>query len=299
MILQALRMVPAGLLLLMASVAGLEAQEADVTFFVIGKHASFSQDVSSGLNPVDYSFFAEIFLSRNGDASNAQLILPTGVEIAFVDQRQAEGGKRDNILLVSGKARYGSFAALQADYPDGEYQISFATPSGPVRYAKLLFRGESLPTAPRILLRQDGATVCTRVDAASDLRVSWSPFAEGGPDPDGVLDDLIFVILAKEDGTRVAHSGRPFENTPFLNYSAAEFIIPAGSMESGHNYVLSVEHAILDDTRTYKGVPAMTTRAVTTKMFISAGEAPQAGGQKRKRRPIGRRPCDQTSAQNL
>jgi hypothetical protein len=87
-------------------------------------------------------------------ASNAQLILPTGVEIAFVDQRQAEGGKRD---------------------------------------------------------------------------------------------DLIFVILAKEDGTRVAHSGRPFENTPFLNYSAAEFIIPAGSMENGHSYALSVEHAILDD----------------------------------------------------
>lgn len=272
MILQVLRKVSLSLLLLLASVAGLRAQQADVTFFVIGKHASYSQDVASRLNPLDYSFFAEIFLSRNGDASSARLILPTGVETAFADQRQAQGGKRDNILLVSGRERYGSFAALQADYPDGEYQISFATPSGPVRSAKLLFRGDSLPMAPRIALSQDGAAVCALVDPARDLRVSWSRFAEGGPDPDGVLDDLIFVILTDEDGTRVAHSGRPFENTPFLNYSAEEFIIPAGRMESARNYSLSVEHAILDDTRIYRGVPAMTTRAVTTKLALSTAE---------------------------
>jgi len=86
-----------------------------------------------------------------------------------------------------------------------------------------------------------------------------------------VLNDLIFVILTGEDGIRIAHSGRPFENKPFLDYSAEKFTIPAGSMESGHTYLLSVEHAILDDTRIYSGIPAMTTRAVTTKLAISAG----------------------------
>ncbi len=271
MILQALRKVSVSLMLLMASVGWLKAQEADVTFFVIGKHASFSQDVASGLKPVDYSFFAEIFLNKNGDASNARLILPTGVETAFADQRQAEGGKRDNILSVTGKQRYAGFADLQADYPDGEYQVSFATPSGTVAAAKLVFNGEPLPMPPRIQLSQDGTTTCTVVNPASDLDVSWSRFAAGGPDPNGVLNDLIFVILTGEDGIRIAHSGRPFENKPFLDYSAEKFTIPAGSMESGHRYLLSVEHAILDDTRIYSGIPAMTTRAVTTKLAISAG----------------------------
>ena len=270
------QLAPVILSLLMASVSGLKAQEADITFFVIGKHATFSQDASGERTPVDYSFFAEVFLSQNGDASNGRLTLPNGSETAFEDYRQAEGGQRDNILKVIGKARYASFADLQADYPDGEYQVSFDTPSGSVRGARLLFNGDPLPQAPAIMLSQGGSRICTVADPAQDLRVSWSRFTQGGADPNGLLDDLIFVILTSDEGVRVAHSGRPFENKPFLNYAAEDFTIPAGAMESGRAYSLSVEHAILDDTRIYGGVTAMTTRAVTTKLAISAGN-PDAG----------------------
>ena len=120
MLLKALRNASIGLFLLLANSASVLAQDADVTFFVLGKHASFSQDFSTAPSPVDFSFFAEIFLRKNGDASNAVLILPTGVEFPFADQRKIEGGKRDNVLRVSGKQRYKNFAGLQADYPDGD-----------------------------------------------------------------------------------------------------------------------------------------------------------------------------------
>jgi hypothetical protein len=256
-------------MLLLIGVPSLEAQQADVTFFVIGKHASFEQDASGALHPVDFSFFSEIFLTADGDASGGVLVLPTGEAVSYSDQRQVEGGERDNLLLVRGKRRYANFTDLQADFPDGEYRISFATPSGSVATARLLFTGNSLPDPPRILPSQDGRPVCTTVDPAMDLQVRWSPFDEGGPDPNGVLDDLVFVILTRDDGMRVAHSGRPFENRPFLTYAAKEFTIPAGSLERDREYSLSVEHAILDDTRRYRGVPAMTTRAVTTRMAIS------------------------------
>lgn len=262
-----------GLLLLANDATVLNAQEADVTFFVVGKHAGFRQDESGTRTLVDYSFFSEIFLRGNGDASDATLTDPEGSRTVYADQRDAEVGERDNLLLVSGKRRYADLAALQADYPDGDYRVAFTTPSGTVRDAQLVFSNASLPAAPRILLEQDGQPTCTVVNPSRGLQVRWSPFSEGGPDPAGILDDLVFVILTDGSGARIAHSGRPFEDKPFLTYAADEFLIPAATMHNGSRYTLSVEHAILDDTRVYNGIPAMTTRAVTTTLGIVADES--------------------------
>lgn len=249
------------------------AQAEDVTFFVIGKHASYRQNAAGAVEPVDFSFFSEIFLTEEGNASDGVLTLPNGTRYDYADQRQAEGGARDNLLLVSGRARYASFPDLQADYPDGEYRVSFKTPGGDISSAALTFTGNTLPAAPTIRLSQSGAPVGTDVDPGQDLVVGWTPFDEGGPDPNGILDDLIFVILTTEDGVRLAHSGRPFAGMPYLTYADTTFTIPAGSMEAGKCYEVSVEHAILDDTRVYQHVPAMTTRAVTTAMTIAAAGA--------------------------
>ena len=41
--------------------SALHAQQADVTFFVIGKHGSYEQDVLRQVHSVDFSFFSEIF----------------------------------------------------------------------------------------------------------------------------------------------------------------------------------------------------------------------------------------------
>ena len=76
--------------LLLAYAGSVGAQNADVTFFVIGKHANFSQDASGERQPVDYSFFSEIFLTADGDASQAVLVLPTGERIDFKDMRKTE-----------------------------------------------------------------------------------------------------------------------------------------------------------------------------------------------------------------
>jgi len=253
----------------MACAAPVLAQNADVTFFVIGKHANFSQDASGERQSIDYSFFSEVFLTADGDASNAVLTLPTGEHIDFRDMRSVDDGSRDNILLVSGADRFTKLADLQARYPDGKFTVSFSTPSGNVDAVVLEFDNRGLPTPPKVSIAQDGVSNCIELMPGVDAAVSWGAFEGGRADPNGILDDLIFVILTDAEGNRVNHSGRPFEGKPYLTFATETYTIDGAALQPGQTYVLSVEHAILDDTTRFDSVPAFTTRASTTKIDIA------------------------------
>ena len=242
------------------------AQQDDVTFFVIGKHANYDQMASGELRSVDFSFFSEVFLTKNGDANNAFMNMPTGERIRYRDQRLVEGPDHDNLLLIRGAKRFSSYDELQSWYPDGNYSIQFDSPSGSVEGASLQFPVNGLPKGPTITLSQNDRRVCEIVDPEQDLQVSWTPFSEGGKDENGILDDLIFAILEDESGTRVSHSGRPFENRPFLTYADDTHTISSSALQNGQIYTLSVEHAVLTDTQRIDIVPAMTTYAVTTRL---------------------------------
>jgi hypothetical protein len=91
------------------------------------------------------------------------------------------------------------------------------------------------------------------------------------------LDDLLFVIMADCEGVRRAHSGRPFENTPYLTYADSYFDIQAEKLLPENAYQLSVEHAVLD-TSTEHGVVGFATFATTTFLdLVTTGTA--AAGQ--------------------
>lgn len=264
---------------LIAWAAPVAAQQDDVTFFVIGKHANYRQDERGGIASVDYSFFSEIFLTQGGDASDASLVLPDGERVDFRDMRNAEGGSRDNILLVSGADRFTALEVLQRRYPDGLYKVSFDTPSGEVADGELVFERRPLPRPPVITVSQGDRDDCLHLEPGVDATVTWQPFAEGRNDPNGILDDLIFVILTDAVGNRIAHSGRPFENRPYLTFETHSYTIDGSVLEPGASYTLSVEHALLDDTTRFGGVPAFTTRAVTTKLELTTASAgPAASG---------------------
>lgn len=250
------------------------AQRADVSFFVIGKHASYEQ---SGGEPaaVDFSFFSEIFLAADGNVSGASLTLPAGETVSYRDMRTAAGGDRDNVLLVTGEARYASVADLQNRYPDGRYRVQFETPRRSVS-GELEFAERPLPPAPRISIAQ-GNLDCEYLRPGVDLDVTWSEFREGRDDPNGILDDLVFVILEDSNGQRVAHSGRPFEGSRYLTHNDRVFTIDGGVLTAGSEYTLSVEHALLDDTTRIDGVPAFTTRAVTTRRLLRVAESGGTG----------------------
>lgn len=259
------------LVLLIGPIA--HAQDSDVTFFVIGKHGNFSQYPDGHRESVDFSFFSEIFLTTDGEAADATLTFPTDEKVPFRDMRTAMGGERDNILLISSEDRFTDYASLQARYPDGEYRVNFNTPSGAVQDGVLKFENRKLPAPPQVSLQQGAVRGLQVLKPGMDAIVSWSAFAEGRSDPHDILDDLVFVILTDEEGVRVAHSGRPFEGRPYLTYADKVFAIDGQVLEHNHTYELSVEHAILDDTSRFKGVPAFTTRAVTTKLIFTTTAA--------------------------
>ena len=63
------------------------------------------------------------------------------------------------------------------------------------------------------------------IDPDEDLRVTWSEFEHGSADPNGVIDDLIFVIVGNCMGEKIVHSGGAFGDS-FLTYADKEFTIP-------------------------------------------------------------------------
>ncbi len=237
------------------------AQQTDITFVVAGKTANYGQLLDGSVEALNYHFFAEIFLQPNGDVSPAAISTPKSNQpVEFSDSGYA--------LEMHG-GRYKTEAELEANYPDGDYVFHYTTPSigsvsQKVVMANTRTSGSAIPEAPSIFLSQAEHSVSPdQIDPDLDLRVTWSKFAEGREDPLGIMDDLLFVIMADCRGERIAHSGRPFENTPYLTYAANSYVIDADILNAENAYQLSVEHAILD-TSIEHGVPAFATFATTT-----------------------------------
>jgi hypothetical protein len=179
--------------------------------------------------------------------------------------------------------RYPNEIELEHHYPDGNYIFRYDTPSTglleqPIALANSASDSSRLPDAPHIILSQNGRLISPHLIRADlPLTVTWSTFEQGNQDPLGIVNDLVFVIMGDCHGNRISHSGRPFENAPYLDYAATEFIIPAEHLLAENAYQLSVEHAIVDTTIT-KGVPGIATFATTTFLDImtlgrASGEA--------------------------
>ena len=250
--------------------------QTDITFVVVGKTGNFSQSAGGTVSALNYHFFAEIFIQENGRIKQAALLTPDNPfeGIAFSDSGYA--------LEMHG-GRYPNEIELEHHYPDGNYIFRYDTPSTglleqPIALANSASDSSRLPDAPRIILSQNGRLISPHlIQADLPLTVTWSTFEQGNQDPLGIVNDLVFVIMGDCHGNRISHSGRPFENAPYLDYAATEFIIPAEHLLAENAYQLSVEHAIVDTTIT-KGVPGIATFATTTFLDImtlgrASGEA--------------------------
>ena len=253
------------LLVLLLPLAGLAGQ-ADITFVVAGKTGNHRQDAQGQVRALNYHFFAEIFLQPGGKVAPAMLVTPLGKgeSFPFADSGYA--------LEMHG-GRYRGEAELEANYPDGDYVFHYTSPSTStvsqvVSLDNPRDSGSGLPAPPRIMLTQGGLLAAPgAIDPEQDLLVTWSEFKDGGADPLEIMDDLLFVIMGDCDGVRRAHSGRPFENTPYLTYADTFFVIKAEQLQPENVYQLSVEHAVLETSMQHR-VVAFATFATTTFLNI-------------------------------
>jgi hypothetical protein len=226
---------------------------------VLGKTRNHRQSATGELTFLNTVFFGEIFLKEGGIVTNAYVTGPGNAErgLNFGDQE---------VPFFAGE-RHASIEGLEEHYPDGTYYVHFDTPHGPVRNMPVTFskRGkESRNPAPiRISLHQHGEMADPNaIDPNEDLRVTWSEFEHGAADPEGIIDDLIFVIMGNCLGVKTVHSGAAFGSS-YLTYASRGFTIPEKSLRPGQPFQLEVEFSEMDTGREDNLISIITYAAST------------------------------------
>lgn len=244
-----------------------------VTFYGVGKVARYQQHGDSSLEYLGPLFFAEVFIAKGGEVNDASIRFPAPVSVSrALEYRYSASDEIGDVMYLSGKAE--TDEELEKNFPSGTFEFTFSTPGGNVVDSIISFAGGFFPTQPIIIFEQDNRRIpFDKVDASRDLVITWPPFTEGRADENGVLDDLIFVAMDSCTVEDVVHSGRPFEKDNFLTFRAKNYVVPAGTLETGQTYSMYVEHALLTHTQKDHGMPAFATFAASTYLdFHTIGE---------------------------
>ncbi len=252
------KIILATLISVAAPIAAAQEQHAD--YVVLGKSINHRQSPAGDLSLLNTVFFAEIFLVPDGDVRNGRL---TGPGDAARGLEFPEG----QIQFLAGTRQY-SIEALTELYPDSTYYFSFDTPDGNVRDLPATFRrdaGETRNPGPiRVSLWQGGEQADpASIDPDFDLTVRWSPFEKGAPDPRGIAEDMIYVIMGNCQGEEIVHSGHAISDASALTYTASDFTVPAASLAPGQPFQLEIEHSNMDTDR-QRNIEVIVTYAATT-----------------------------------
>ncbi len=237
------------------------ARQSDISFFVLVKSSNYAQDSSGVLTLLNYHFFSEIFLLPEGSLASARLIRldQPGEPMAYVS-------RGDNYYVEGG--HFDSLEDLDDAYPNGTFAFDIEAPSVRVHQEALRLEGPGghtdIPAPITISFHQRGEAVSPfMIDPSEALTVRWSAYSNGQADPRGIVDDMIFVVIADCHGERVFHTGLPFQGD-YLTFETREILVEAGTLKTGHPYAAFVEFPHVVDSRIIDGVPGFTSYATAT-----------------------------------
>jgi len=242
-----------------------QAQDQHADYVVLGKSINHRQSPVGELSLLNTVFFAEIFLTENGNVTNGYLQGPGEA----ADGLKFPEGK---IQFIAGTRQY-SIEALTENFPDTTYFFNFDTPDGNVRNLPATFErdhGETRNPGPiEVFLYQGGVRADpAAVDPDLDLIVRWSPFDKGAADPNGTIDDMIYVIVGDCQGNEIEHSGHAISNPNALTFAASEFTISAATLKAGQPFQIEVEHSNMD-TDVWNNIEIIVTYAATTFLDVN------------------------------
>lgn len=255
------------------------ADQRDIQFFVIVKSSNYQQDASGALTLLNYHFFSELFVASPGGAIKAATLGTTqgrqgkGTRAAYHDRRKTfyfEGG------------HFKSIAEVDRAYPNGTYDLSIETAhDGTIRSSLALGAPGSrtdIPAPITILLQQGGKSVApTAIDASRLLEVRWSAYSNGRRDPKGIVDDMIFVVVADCHGQRIFHTGLPFSTDDYLRFDAPGVTVAQGLLRPGEPYSMFVEFPHVADSAMAGATPGFASFATAT--YLDLHTAGQASGK--------------------
>mgnify|MGYP003653449790 CR=1 FL=1 len=247
----------------------------DVLFLVLGKMSIYIQDLNGGHTLRDHHFVAEIMPNETGEILRGKLTSADNpnLNIPFNPEGRQFLAHGERVIVAE---------ELHQRHPDGTYLFSYKTRSGEMKNQPLTLKRRDttdvMPQPATLGLSQNANIIsAVEVNPEADLTVSWTPMKGNMKSPNSELADLIFVLGFDCFGNNIAHSGRPYQGTPYLTYEDSSFTIPADDLKPGITYSLIVEQATAD-VETFQGVPGITTYATLT--FLDAqtiGEANDDG----------------------
>lgn len=244
----------------------------DISLIVIIKSSNYSQAASGKLELLNYHFFAEVFPKVGGQIENASIVrVGSGDEPSiFVPHNGPyyfEGG------------HFNSLEEVDTAFPNGNYVVNVKSPGGDIVDHVMTLTGDSgkteIPAPITISLIQENQKIeVDKIDPKKELTVTWSEYTGARRDPNNIVHDMIFVVVADCYGERIVHTGVPFVAQDYLTFNVSDHKIPAGTLRPGQPHSMYVEFPRAIDTAIVEGVPTFTSYETATYMDLhTLGEA--------------------------
>lgn len=241
--------------------------DQEVTFFVLVKSHNHRQDAAGARTLLNYHWFAEIFVPPGRRPESARLYRPEAEGVSWSFRPHNDDVLGDNAWYVEG-GWFPDETTVDAALPNGVYAFDIETARGAIRSATVRLTGtdgaSEIPEAPAIVLQQRGKPAPPdRIDPDIDTIVTWGDYAGGKSDPHGIIDDMVFVVVADCFGRRIVKSGLCFEEA-CLTYRDTSYTIPAGTLRPGRPHSMFVELPQVADSIVAAGVPGFACFASAT-----------------------------------
>ena len=244
--------------------------QSDISFVVLVKSSNYAQDAEGRLGLLNYHFFSEIFLRPEG-----RLISATLTRADSPSEPLEYVSRGDNYYFEGG--HFDSREEVDRARPNGSYVFNITTPTVRLRDFELQLEGPfgatQIPDPITISLWQDDVRVHPlSVDPDKDLVFRWSEYSSGAEDPRGIVDDMIFLVVADCQGERIFHTGLPFQGE-YTTFRTTEMRVEAGTLRPGQPYSSFVEFPHVVDSWIERGVPGFTSYATATYLDLRTAAA--------------------------
>ncbi|MBT7952537.1 MAG: hypothetical protein HN764_12985 [Gammaproteobacteria bacterium] len=252
------------------NVSSAESSPRDVFFYFIEKYVRYIQSETGEMNLDRFGFESFVFRTGAGEVNNPHIIIPE--DKGKIDLKN--GGR----VFIFNDGSHDSQQALNNNYPDGSYYISFSTPHRKIQNQPLDISGtgklSDYPPLPKVQLWQGGEKANPgNLDVNKDLTITWTPFNTARKDPNNILDDFILLLLEDCEENLLGTSGLPFTDE-YLHAGDTTYTFQPGILLPDRAYTLEVEHLRITDTVISNDIPGLGVYASATKVEIqTTGEA--------------------------
>jgi hypothetical protein len=246
-------------------VAAASAHGADVSYYLVSKAMGFNQNTSAGPVPKGNParFFTQVALSQTNSATNATVqFLPSGSVIPLT---LSVGGKAGVLDTFSFQAKFASQSALDAAYPNGNYQMIIHAVHDGTKSSTLALNGNGYPASEPFITNpfdtNFSAVVVT--NPAAPFTLTWAPLTGG------TSNDFLQVTLA--NGSTIIQTPAPGQPGA-LNGTATSLVLPANALPSGLGSLGSLVFAkvVQLNSTAYPGVPGFAAYYAQTDFGVVA-----------------------------